>query len=59
MREAKIEIIMVPRWPVQKSKTLSQKYLEEKWAAGITQAVECLPCKFEALSSNPSTKRKR
>jgi hypothetical protein len=30
---------------------ISQKYLTQKKAAGVTQAVEHLPSKYEALSS--------
>jgi hypothetical protein len=40
--------------------TLSRKYLTQKMAGGMAQEVQCLPSKYEALSSNPSaTKRKK
>jgi hypothetical protein len=29
------------------------------WAGGLAQVIECLPCKLEALSSNPSIEKKR
>jgi hypothetical protein len=36
------------------------KITREKWTRGVAQAVECLFCKHEALSSNPSpTKNKQ
>jgi hypothetical protein len=28
---------------------------KKPWADGVTQVVECLPSKYETLSSNPST----
>jgi hypothetical protein len=36
-----------------------KKYPTQNRAGGVTQAVECLPSKHEALSSNTSTKRKK
>jgi hypothetical protein len=40
--------------------TLSHKITSVKWTGGMTQAVEHLLCKCEALSSNPSpTKNKQ
>jgi hypothetical protein len=35
------------------------KIIAAKWAGGMTQAVEGLPCKHEALTSNPSTVKKK
>jgi hypothetical protein len=29
------------------------------WAGGLAQVIECLPCKLEALSSNPSIEKKK
>jgi hypothetical protein len=34
---------------------LSQKYPTQKMTGGVAQAVECLPSKHKALSSNPTT----
>jgi hypothetical protein len=36
---------------------LSQKYPRKN--SGVAQVIECLPSKCEALSSNPSTKKKK
>jgi hypothetical protein len=33
--------------------------LRKDEAQGVAQMVECLPCKYKALSSNPSTTTKR
>jgi hypothetical protein len=33
-------------------KTLSLKYTQQKMAGGVAQAVQCLPSKYKALSSN-------
>jgi hypothetical protein len=38
--------------------TISQKYPTQNRAGGVTQVVEHLPHKCEALSSNPSTAKK-
>jgi hypothetical protein len=46
-----------PRQIVQE--TLSQKYPTHKRTSGVTQAVEQLPSKHEALSSNSSTTKKK
>jgi hypothetical protein len=42
-------------------KTLCQKYLTQNRACGVAQVVECLPSRYESLSSNPSivTKKKK
>jgi hypothetical protein len=40
-------------------KTLSQKYLTQKRAGEVTQVVEHLPSKTEALSSSPNTANKK
>jgi hypothetical protein len=42
-----------------KSKTLSQNIASEKRAGNMTQAVERLPSKYEALSSSTSTAKKK
>jgi hypothetical protein len=39
--------------------TLSQKYSTQNRAGGVTQVIQCLPNKCEALSSNPSTAKQR
>jgi hypothetical protein len=39
--------------------TLSQKYPMQKRADGVTQVVERLPSKCQALSLNPSTTKKK
>jgi hypothetical protein len=36
-----------------------KKYSTQKWAGGVVQIVEHLPNKCEALSSNPSTEKKK
>jgi hypothetical protein len=41
------------------SKTLSQKYPTPKKAGKMAQVVLCLTSKHEALSSNPSTAKKK
>jgi hypothetical protein len=40
-------------------KTLSLKYPIQKRAGGVTQAIEHLPSKPEALSSNHSTAKRK
>jgi hypothetical protein len=35
------------------------KITREKWTGGVAQAVECLLCKREVLSSNPSLAKKK
>jgi hypothetical protein len=42
-----------------KSKTLTQKYPTQKKTSGVAHGVELLSSNFEALSSNPSTARKK
>jgi hypothetical protein len=41
-----------------KSEILFQKKTTQTRVGGVTQVVECLPSKSEALSSNPSTSKK-
>jgi hypothetical protein len=43
---------------INRSQDLSLKYLIQKGAGGVDQVVELVPCKHEALSSNPSTDKK-
>jgi hypothetical protein len=38
---------------------ISKKITRAKWAGGMVQAVEHLLCNCEALSSNPSTTKKK
>jgi hypothetical protein len=35
------------------------KITREKWTGGVVKVVECLLCKHEALSSNPSSTKKK
>jgi hypothetical protein len=39
-------------------KNLTSKITRAKWTKGVAQAVQCLLCKYEALSSKPHTKKK-
>jgi hypothetical protein len=41
------------------SKTPFFKITKEKWARGVIQAVEHLFCKLKALSSNPTSTKKK
>jgi hypothetical protein len=43
----------------KKHKTLPEKLLKPKWAGNLAQVVENLPSKYEAMSSNSSTIKKR
>jgi hypothetical protein len=36
-----------------------QKKIKNSWARGVAQVAVCLPSKPEALSSNPSTEKKK
>jgi hypothetical protein len=45
--------ILRPAWA--NLETLSQKYLTQNRAVGVSLMVECLPSKHEALSTNPTT----
>jgi hypothetical protein len=38
---------------------LSKKYPIQKRGVGVAQVVDCLPCKFKALSLNPITAKKK
>jgi hypothetical protein len=49
---------MVQAHPDKKCETPSQKKNKAKRAVGITQVIECLPSKCEALTSYPSTAQK-
>jgi hypothetical protein len=55
--EAEIKRFVVQRqtWQIV-HQTLSQKI--QKRAGGVAQVVECLPCKLEALNSNPVLPKK-
>jgi hypothetical protein len=58
--KAEIRRIVVPSQPGQIIlKTLSQKYPTHKRAGGVTQVVGHLPSNCDALSSNPSTVKKK
>jgi hypothetical protein len=37
----------------------NRKYSAQKWLVGVVQVVEQLPFECEALSSNPSTAKKK
>jgi hypothetical protein len=55
-QEAEIRWIVVRSQPKQiVHETLSRKYPTQKRAGRVTQVVECLPSKCEALSSHPTT----
>jgi hypothetical protein len=56
-QEAEILVRSQPGQIVRK--TLSQKNPSQERAGGIAQAVQSLPSKYEALSSNPSMGRKK
>jgi hypothetical protein len=45
--------------PRHKCKTLFERIMKTKEAGGMAQEVESLPNKYEALSSNPSTTKKK
>jgi hypothetical protein len=58
-QEAEIRKITVRGQPVQsESETLSQKYPTQKRAGRVAQ-VACLTSKYEALSANHSTTKKK
>jgi hypothetical protein len=44
--------------PISKNKT-KQKNQHRTGAYGVSQVVECLPTKYDALSSNPSTAKEK
>jgi hypothetical protein len=57
--EAEIRRIEAKGQPRQNSLTdLIFKTTRTKWTGGVAQEVECLLCKYEALSSNPHEKKK-
>jgi hypothetical protein len=60
-QEAEIRSIVAQGQPWQnEDKTLSQNTQHKKRTGRVvTQVVECLPSKGEALSSNPSTSKKK
>jgi hypothetical protein len=59
-QKAKIKRIDIRSQPQQiVHKTLSQKYPTQKRAGRVTQVLEHLPSKHEALTSNPSTTQKK
>jgi hypothetical protein len=41
------------------SQDLIYKITTAKWTGGVAQVVECLVCKYEVLSSNPSPTKKK
>jgi hypothetical protein len=47
--------------PANSSQDLVFKIIKPKWTGGMTQAAECILCKWEALSSNsnPTKKKKK
>jgi hypothetical protein len=47
------------RSTLQRSDVLEDARIAKKRADGVAQAIECLPSKREALSSNPSTEKKK
>jgi hypothetical protein len=47
--------IVIQCWFWQKYETLFEKQTKSKRAGGVAQEVECLPSKFKALKSIPST----
>jgi hypothetical protein len=47
-----------PAW-ASTSQDLSQKYRTQKTAGGVAQVIEILSSKCKALSSNPSTAKKK
>jgi hypothetical protein len=59
-QEAEIRGIVVQSQPREiVHETPSQKYPTQKRAGAVPQGVECQPSKREALSSNPSTTKKK
>jgi hypothetical protein len=59
-QEAEIRRIVVPSQFRQiVYDTLSQTNPSQKKADGVAQAVECLPSKHEAVSSNPRAAKKK
>jgi hypothetical protein len=48
-----------PGPPGQKVRPYLQNNQRKKGARGMTQVVECLPCKHKTLSSNPVQKKKK
>jgi hypothetical protein len=56
----KISVLGQPKKLLWETTPPSSKITKGKWTGCVAQAVACLLCKYEALSSNPSpTKKKR